>query len=324
VVPDGTAPRGTDAGSSPAIDGTARPGPLPGTDAGALACNAPESDPCSRSIAGTWDFTPAGQAATKIEVPGGGWIKQGFTPPSATYATRITVPDSGGPQTTLLEFGAINHEATLSVDGVLVGTNMTAFTPSVFDVTKFVKPGQAHAISLVVRGRDALRSPAGRRTVPAAADWSSYVPQGIFRSAAVKVYPDVYVSDTFVRTSVRAATLTYDVWITNSGVASRQLTVSGALDSANCEPLAYPPIPSATVTVAPGATQKVTVGPVPWSLGPTSYWWPNVPYAADYRAKLHNLRVSIAEAGRPVHTRVTSGFARRSSVRRMRSTRTIT
>ena len=31
----------------------------------------------------------------------------------------------------------------------------------------------------------------------------------------------------------------------------------------------------------------MTLGPVTWGLGATSYWWPNVPYVQGYRAKLH-------------------------------------
>src|SRR5207342_879682 len=36
-------------------------------------------DPSSTSIAGTWDFTPAGGTKRTIQVPGGGWLKQGIT-----------------------------------------------------------------------------------------------------------------------------------------------------------------------------------------------------------------------------------------------------
>ncbi len=100
--------------------------------------------------------------------------------PSATYQTQITVPDSGAPQTTLIEFGAINHQATLSVDGTTVATNTTSFTPSVFDVTRYVRPGQRHVVTVAVNGRNALKNAAGKDTVPAAADWSPYVAQGFF------------------------------------------------------------------------------------------------------------------------------------------------
>ncbi|MDP9148885.1 MAG: beta-galactosidase, partial [Myxococcota bacterium] len=267
-------------------------------------CAAPAADPYSMSIAGIWDFTPTGGIPAKIAVPGGGWVKQGFTGASGTYQTRVLVPDSGAPQTTLVEFGAINHQATLSVDGAVVGTNTTSFTPSVFDVTPFVKPGQMHVLTVAVKGRNALKNASGKDTVPAAADWSPHVAQGIFRSAILRVQPQVYVSDVFVRTSVSGPSLSYDAWVTNSGSAARQVTLSATLDSWNCETLAYPSIPAASVMVAAGATQKVTVGPVAWTLGAASYWWPNVPYQAGYQAKLHNLRLTLAEGGTTLQTRV--------------------
>ncbi|MER5731514.1 hypothetical protein ABT084_24810 [Streptomyces sp. NPDC002138] len=35
----------------------------------------------------------------------------------AAAAQTVTVPDTGQPQATWVEFGAVNHRATLSVDG---------------------------------------------------------------------------------------------------------------------------------------------------------------------------------------------------------------
>src|SRR5436305_11572654 len=87
----------------------------------------------SVDLSGSWSFTPAGQGKTSITVPGGGWYKQGFTSVSeAVYSRTITVPDSGPPQSVWIEFGAVNHQATLSVDGQVVATQITAFTPSNF------------------------------------------------------------------------------------------------------------------------------------------------------------------------------------------------
>src|SRR4051794_8134019 len=85
----------------------------------------------SVDLSGTWTFTPAGRAATTIAVPGGGWYKQGFTDVNeAVYSRSITVPDSGQPQSTWIEFGAGKHQATLAVDGRGVATQTTAFTPA--------------------------------------------------------------------------------------------------------------------------------------------------------------------------------------------------
>ncbi len=250
----------------------------------------------SVDLAGTWSFTPAGRAATTITVPGGGWYKQGFTDVTeAVYSRSITVPDSGQPQAVRIEFGAVNHEATLSVDGTVVGTNTTAFTPSVFDITPYVTPGSTHTISVRVKGRGALRNSANTKyVVPTAAEWSEAIPQGIFRSAFLRVYPEVFVSDTFVRTSVAGDTLAYDVTLTNTSASTRSVTLTGSLASANGTSFAYPGLPSRSVDVPANASATVTVGPVTWGLGASSYWWPNVPYRAGYRAQLHTLAVHAA------------------------------
>jgi hypothetical protein len=285
--------------------------------AGAAGACPPQSaaDPSTTSIAGTWDFTPAGGSKRSIQVPGGGWLKQGINASSGTYATQLAVPDSGGPQSTLIEFGAVNFQATLSIDGKEVGTNTTSFTPSVFDVTKFVTPGKQHALSVLVKGAQALKSN-NKFVVPNAAGWSPNVAQGIFRSALLHVYPDVYVSDVFVRTSVTDDALTYDVAITNTGSAAQDVTLSGALASWNCDPFAYPTIADKTVTAAPATTTTVTVGPIKWGLGTTSYWWPNVPYQPDYKARLHNLTVQLARAGKTIHSKAVRFGFRQSERRR--------
>ncbi|WP_158852931.1 RICIN domain-containing protein [Saccharothrix deserti] len=245
----------------------------------------------SVDLAGSWSFTPSGRAATSITVPGGGWYKQGFTDVNeATYSRTVTVPNTGQPQSVWIEFGAVNHQATLSVDGRVVGTQTTSFTPSNFDISAFAAPGTTHTISVNVKGRYALMN-GNKTTVPDAADWSEAVPQGIYRSAFMRVYPAVYVSDAFVRTSVANQTLTYDVSVTNTSGSSRSVTLTGALAPDNSASFNYPALPSRTVTVAARSTAKVTVGPVAWNLGSASYWWPNVPYRAGYRAQLHRLSV---------------------------------
>ena len=249
----------------------------------------------SVDLAGTWSFTPAGRPTTSITVPGGGWYKQGFTDVNeAVYSRSVTVPDTGQPQSVWIEFGAVNHQATLSVDGRVVATRTTAFTPSNFDITSYAAPGTTHTISVAVKGRGALKNSAGKYLVPVAADWSEAVPQGIFRSAFLRAYPAVYVSDTFVRTSVADQSLTYDVSVTNTSASARSVTLTGALASDSGGSFTYPALPGRTVGVAARSTAKVTVGPIPWNLGTTSYWWPNVPYRQGYRAQLHRLSVHAA------------------------------
>ncbi|MFD4872455.1 sugar-binding domain-containing protein [Streptomyces sp. NPDC058420] len=132
----------------------------------------------SVDLAGTWSFTPKGRAATSITVPGGGWYKQGFADVNeATYSRTVTVPDTGQPQSVWIEFGAVNHQATLSVDGQVAATQTTSFTQSNFDISAFAAPGTTHTISVNVKGRYALMH--GSQTlVPDAAQWSEAIPPG--------------------------------------------------------------------------------------------------------------------------------------------------
>jgi hypothetical protein len=265
----------------------------------------PVDEPLSKSLEGMWDFTPSGGQAGKIQVPGGGWVKQGFNTTSGTYATQITVPDSGTAQTVLIEFGAVNFQSTLSIDGMMVGTNTTSFTPSVFDITKFAKPGMQQSIQVLVNGRGApsLQS-SGNDIIPAAAPWSPNVAQGIFRSATLRVLPAVYISDAFVRTSVANDSLTYDVTITNTGSSDQQVSLAGTLSSWNCMIFTYPTIPATMITVPAGGSKVTTIGPIHWGLGATSYWWPNVPYQSDYKAQLHNLKLDLSINGAVKHSSV--------------------
>jgi hypothetical protein len=248
--------------------------------------------------------SPATSAPTTIDVPGGGWLKQGWSDLSrAEYSRHITIPAVSDSQVTKLDFGAINHRATLWVDNRKVGTRTTSYTSSVFDISDFVKPGQAYDIKLLVEGRKALVGADGRYTVPEGASWSDDVAQGIFRSATMQVFPGVHIADAVVRTSVRDRQLSYDVTITNNTRQTQVTTVRASLSSWNNAGWRYPNLPARQVRVPARQTVTVTVGPVAWRAPAGSYWYPNVPYRADYRAQLHNLDLRLDSMPSTYHIR---------------------
>jgi len=296
---------GGSGGGAGAAGGSGGSGGAAGTggSGGRSTCIAQANGEMIASLAGSWTFTPSGAAATTISVPGGGWLAQGFQTNTARYQRTAAIPNLGHPQATYIEFGAVNHQATLSIDGNTVATNTTSFTPSVFEVTGMVTPGNQHQITVDVKGRNALMSSRNKKLVPDAAGWSANIPQGIFRSAIVRAVPQLHIADAFVRTDVAADRLSVDVSVHNSGTAQATGMVSVALSSWNCDALAYPTLPAQPVTVPAGQTVKVTLGPVAWGLGATSNWWPNVPYVSGYRAKLHYASVTVtANAGGDIHT----------------------
>ncbi len=237
-------------------------------------------------------------------MPGGGWIKQGFTNVSeAIYSRVIDVPDIHSAQATKLVFGAVNHQATLTIQSIhggpvqTVGTNTTSWTPSSFDLTPYVRPGGRYVISVDVKGRYALRDANGYFTVPEAASWSDNIAQGIFQSARLEVFPALYIADAVVRTSVENRTLQYDVTVTNSTDRARSAQLDADLSSWNRAAWRYPRLADQSVTVPAHATRTFAFGPVAWNLGPQSYWWPNVPYRPGYRAQLHDLALVLHGTG---------------------------
>ncbi|HMD46903.1 MAG TPA: glycoside hydrolase family 2 TIM barrel-domain containing protein [Acidimicrobiales bacterium] len=295
VIPSASAPAGgapTD--DAPYLDGVSGPVATTSVDlAGTWGFQTVTATNCIRQVLGpeTCTSSPDPQTTT-IQVPGGGWSAQGFpTVSEAIYTRRVTIPSIGSPQTTLLSFGAIGAGATLRVDDQLVGTSVTSGMPATFDITRYTAPGFTYTIALDVKGTNAFINPAGYLTTPFSQG------QGIYRSARLEAFPAVYVSDAFVRPSVAKKSLSYDVSITNTSSSRTTTTLSGTLRSWNRRPWPYPALPHTTVSVPAHGTVRVTVGPVPWSLGAQSYWWPDVPYVAGYRAQLHDLNLELSTPG---------------------------
>lgn len=247
-------------------------------------------------LSGIWNFDPDNGPVTNIAVPGGGWLRQGFTCTEADYEKIITVTNIGQPQVTRLEFGAVNYQADLFIDGTPIATSVQSYTPASFDITDFVTPGSNYTIRVHVKGRYAFMS-GGKSLVPNAAGWSPNLPEGIFRSAELKIYPRVYISDVFVKPYVTTSNLYYDVTIRNASASSTNVTLTGGLSSWNGNPWSYPALPTNNITILAGVETNLTVGPVPWTLGSDSYWWPNVPYQNGYLAQLHNLNLALSPSG---------------------------
>ena len=254
------------------------------------------------NLAGTWEFQPEGGAWTQIQVPGGGWLKQGFDCEAGTYQTWIKIPRKAKSRTVRLELGAVNHLAEYSIgrdESSLkrIGSEVTAFTGQVVDLTPHVEPGGRYLLRVFVRAYEK-----GRPIAPHWAEWCESLARGIFRDAWIRVYPAVFISDTQVKSSVATRAFSCDVWIENHSAEDRVLTLSGSLESWNKTNWPYPSIPAMEVSVPAGKAVKATLGPVSWTPGPESYWRPNVPYNADYRAQLHTLKLSLRERNQTVAT----------------------
>ena len=251
-----------------------------------------------------WTFQPDGgkEKAKILSVPSGGWRLNGFPNATAgTYIRKVTIPHlpSGGSQVTLLEFEAVNWEATVFVgpDSAHlseVGKHLSAWTPFRMDISRFVTPGQTTLIQVHVRDRNAFKDKEGRFTVPAATEWNDRQARGILRGVTLAVYPQTYISDVFVKPATASNSLTYEVTLVNASDAKQNVTLGGHLTPATTgSHWNYPEVRVQTMTLLPRETAKVSVGPLPWKAGRESWWWPNIPYRSDYRAQLHTLSLLL-------------------------------
>jgi hypothetical protein len=239
--------------------------------------------------------------------------------PAATagvYERPISVPKlpGGGPQVTQLAFEAVNWEAIVSVGPDRAhlqeaGRHLSAWTPFTVDISRYVTPGQTTLVRVHVRDRNSFQNSQGSFTLPAATEWNDRQARGIIRGVLLQVYPATYIANVFVQPNTTANTLTCDVTVVNRAADTREVTLSGAFTPWNRGTTwRYPTIAPISLLLAPDQTQVVRLGPVKWTLGRASWWWPNVPYRSDYRAQLHNLTVTMQlgppKQGHPVQMRL--------------------
>jgi beta-galactosidase/beta-glucuronidase len=119
------------------------------------------------SLDGTWDFAidPEATCTEPQEVEFTAKIRVPFAPETAMsgighrdlfracwYRRQIGAPALRNGERLLLRFGAVDHQATVWIDGLYVGSHEGGYTPFAFDVTGLLQSGPTH--TLVVRAED--------------------------------------------------------------------------------------------------------------------------------------------------------------------------
>lgn len=246
----------------------------------------------------------------QIKVPGGGWDSEEQSPRISRsavsdhvwYKRDITIPNNSPTQVTKILFGAVNYSAEIYIGSTLVASHVGVMTPFEADLTNYVTPGQTYTLYVKAYHATHWSDGSGYWKIPASFNYPNraggdvYNALGISRYVKLATYPQVYIKDVFVRPSVTNNNLYYDVWIDNHSSSSKTITLKGNLTPWNTgDSWPYPAISDTNVTVPANTVQKVTVGPITWGLGSTSYWWPNIPFSETYQAKLHNLNLTVMQ-----------------------------
>ena len=258
-----------------------------------------------------------------IAVPGGGfnadlqakpWIEGASVKDHVTYRRRITMPAYDARQTVQIEFGAVNHGAEVSLmDGTrehLLTTHVGPHMPFTADLGGVAQAGktyelvvkafvEAHYGGKVPQGFIYDEPYSGKGT-----GWNSRFARGIARYVRLAVYPAVRITELFVKTTVNPLPgFSYDMVVRNDGATAMTVAIDGRLSSWNRAGWTYPTVPATTLTVPAHGEASVTVGPLAWTAGPASWWWPNKLFREDYIAQLHTLDLTLGAAGTVIATR---------------------
>lgn len=261
-----------------------------------------------------WELQPENTTGWKpILVPAGGWRAQGYTCDEAIYRAHIPIPDGAKGQVVRLAFAAVNFGAEVFVgkdDAHLtrIAAHINGWMPFTADLTPYVTPGELILVQVTVKGRHKFMVN-GKYTVPEGATWDDRLEEGILRGISLEVLPPIHIDDVCVQTrtelhdGVHNGNDTYRslITITNGSTQPATVRLAATFSSWNHARFAYPKPLDTTVTLTAGETRTLDSGFVPWTAGPNSYWWPNVPYRAGYRAQLHLLDVTLMVNGQAVH-----------------------
>ncbi len=268
------------------------------------AANRPGISDLSSAAGTTWIFKPEGGDWKPIEVPAGGWRKQGYNCDAGTYRTTLTLPAHRDGDRVRLVFDAINFGAKISAgrdEASLqpIAEHVDGWVPVGADLTSLAAREEKLLVQVEVAGRKKFMAN-GKFTVPEGASWFPGLAEGILRGVRLEILPAVRVEDVFVRTALGPDVLDAQVTLTNDTEAPATVSLAPTLESANNARFDYPKIAGITCNLPAKTTRTVDLGDVPWTAGAGSYWWPNVPYQPGFQAQLHRLVVAVKVGGTEV------------------------
>jgi hypothetical protein len=267
----------------------------------------------SSAAGAAWEFKPEGGGWKPILVPAGGWRAQGYTCAAGVYRTWILIPKQVDGRRVRLAFDAINFGADIFAGPnesnlVAVAHHVDGWLPVTVDLTPFARPAAKILVQVVVAGREKFMVN-GKYTVPEGATWYPGLAEGIIRGVHLELLPPVRVEDVFIRTRLAPDTLAAEVSLVNDSDKAVAVTLRAKIRSAGRTKFNYPAVPDTAATLPAHSRQMVELGEIAWNLGGQSYWWPNVPYCAGYRAQLHELTLVLDVGGKTVsHSSDQFGF----------------
>lgn len=147
------------------------------------------------------------------------------------YRRNVTIPQEWAGLRTLLHFGAVDHDATVWVNGIEVARHRGGFTPFTADLSDVAEPG-AEAV-IVVRARDSRH---GMQARGKQATWYNNThcqytrTTGIWQTVWLEAVPDVHIKRLRVTPNLAGSSLNIEVPLSRNRTGH---TVTATLSSSD-------------------------------------------------------------------------------------------
>lgn len=147
-----------------------------------------------------------------------GWLKKTIRVPANWSGNRV-----------VLHFEAVAGYTKIFMNGKQAGEHFDSFLPFKLDVTELLTPGEDAEILVWVAHGSLLNDPGkyGRRNYVAGSFWGIFI-AGIWQDVYLQKYPDLYITDTYIRPWVDRDLLEVEVTVRNT----RSKPLKFALDAA--------------------------------------------------------------------------------------------
>lgn len=110
------------------------------------------------------------------------------------YRRSFTVPADWAGERIMLNFGAVDYEATILINGVVVGAHKGGYDTFGFDVTDYLKAGQNELVVQVTDPTSAGEQPRGKQILDPSGIWYTAV-SGIWQTVWLEPVPKLHLAD---------------------------------------------------------------------------------------------------------------------------------
>ncbi|MHB0999986.1 MAG: glycoside hydrolase family 2 protein [Armatimonadota bacterium] len=219
--------------------------------------------------------------------------------PTAWLRRDFDLSDLDSSHCFILHFDMVNFACKVFVNGTADGEHFGGFTPFDIDITSFVRSG-TNTVLVRVTDDQAIQGDylIGAALIPPSSGTKAYIAPagsttglwGIVGSVELRVFPQVYISDIYVKPSVACRSVSVEVTIRNTSKNDFHGSLSPVVADKGKEVLTFP---TTEITASAGGETVVRVESI--SASKLTMWRPAKP-------KLYHLNADLYDDfGRVVH-----------------------